>query len=198
MPRPKPDEAQVREQLFVAAEYLLSRHGPGKLTVSDIAERCDMSQSNAYRYFPTKAALMSALAARWFADVESELVKLANKTGDPEETIRRFFLTQFQLKLDRYKADPVLFSAYLDLALRYPRLVEDHVSANHAKLRQLVVLWCKGPSGPDRPVAQVFGALLDATLIIRDPVSIHRFAEDLSVKRARVLIDTALAGLKQH
>ena len=92
MPRPPTDKDQVREQMLQATEELLKKYGPSRITVSDVAAACGMSQSNAYRFFPSKKALIEAGAMRWFRDIDAELHDIANSDGDPEAHLHRFLL----------------------------------------------------------------------------------------------------------
>ncbi|MEE2864381.1 MAG: TetR/AcrR family transcriptional regulator, partial [Pseudomonadota bacterium] len=66
MARPKVENAEIRESLLQAAEHRLRRQGSPRFSVTDLAADCRMSQSNVYRFFPNKAALMAGLAERWF------------------------------------------------------------------------------------------------------------------------------------
>ena len=75
----------MRKKLLEAAERHIKAHGPKKLTVSDIAAECGMSQSNAYRFFHSKGDLLEAVGERWFAEIERELADIAASRQPPAE-----------------------------------------------------------------------------------------------------------------
>ncbi|WP_422025988.1 TetR/AcrR family transcriptional regulator [Pyruvatibacter mobilis] len=196
MARPKPDEDEVRARLLAAADDLLRQHGADKLTVSDIAARCGMSQSNAYRFFASKKALLEALGMRWFDDIQAALRAVAAGGGTPEDRLRDFLLTQFTLKLERWRADPDLFCAYLRLADAHPAIAQAHIAENHDLLRRLVGDWCGSKGMSPRAATRVATQILDATLLIRDPFALARYGDDMTPRRARELVDLVLAGIQ--
>lgn len=192
MARPKPDETLIREQLLDTAESLLSHSGAGKVTVTDIAAACDMSQSNAYRYFPSKASLMAALAQRWFAEVEATMDEIIAQEVPPREKIREILLATFQHKRERHDADPALFAAYMDLARENVRTVAAHKAARDSKILALVRAHCLAQGKRTAKADRMTQTLLDATVLIRDPSLILQYRADLTDERAERLTAFAL------
>jgi AcrR family transcriptional regulator len=195
MPRPKPDEDLIRSSMLDAAQELMRRHGAAKVTVTDIAARCGMSQSNAYRYYASRNALFEALGQRCFADIQAALEAVAAGKEDPAAKLRLFLLTQFSIKLARWREDRELFAAYLKLADANPAIAQSHITENHALLSKLVSDWCQVQGMERRRADRAYQLILDATLLIRDPYAIARHGHDLSEARAAALVEAVLAGL---
>jgi len=195
MARPKPDEAAIRDQLLATAESLLSYHGASKVTVTEIAAVCGMSQSNAYRYFPSKASLMAALAERWFADVEAMADEIIAHEATAKEKLREILLATFQLKRTRLEADPALFTAYMELAAANAWAVDAHTATRNDKIIRLVRVHLAETGNRTARAAKVAQTLLDATVIIRDPNLILKYREDFSDERAERLAAFALSLL---
>ncbi|WP_274423900.1 TetR/AcrR family transcriptional regulator [Chelativorans sp. YIM 93263] len=195
MARPKPDEDLIKAQLLDAAERLLARYGPAKVTVTEIASECGMSQSNAYRYYPTKQALMAAFAARWFSEVEAKLAEIAQGQGTPRARLRHLLKTQLAIKIERHDRDPALFRAYLELAAANPAAVAAHSKRLSSLIDGLVAETSDGLSGRKINLAATTQAILDATLMVRDPWLIARFRDALDKERADSLIDLAISAL---
>jgi AcrR family transcriptional regulator len=84
--------------MLEATERLIRIHGGRKVTVSDVAAACGMSQSNAYRYFPSRLSLLDAVAERWLAAIEEELSAIAASDEPPAEQLVRFVARDFELK----------------------------------------------------------------------------------------------------
>lgn len=196
MARPKPDETAIREQLLATAESLLSYHGAGKVTVTEIAAACGMSQSNAYRYFPSKASLMAALAERWFADVEAMADEIIAREASPKEKLREILLATFQLKRARLEADPSLFAAYMELAAANAWAVEAHTNSRNEKITRLVRAHLAETGNRSTRAAKIAQTLLDATITIRDPNLILKHREEFSDERAERLAAFALTLLE--
>ncbi len=181
--------------MLEATERLVRTHGPRKVTVSDVAGACGMSQSNAYRFFASRQALLEAVGERWFSGIEEELAAVAGSEGPPAEQLVRFVVRQYELKRARYLEDPDLFSAYLDLGLDHRGVVERHLNRLHAQL-EAILQRCseKGLIGGRDPgrAAELVEAM---TVRFRDPGLIMRHVETDSARRAAEVAGVILAGL---
>ncbi|MDN3718993.1 TetR/AcrR family transcriptional regulator [Roseibium salinum] len=128
MPRPRADSRKIRQTLLEAAEKRLAKYGSSRISVTELAAECGMSQSNVYRFFPNKAALIAALADRWFVDIEAELRKAIDSADNWQTKLQQFVLVQLALKSSRFDQDPQLFRTYLALAEKHPEPVLLHVA----------------------------------------------------------------------
>ncbi|WP_411816081.1 TetR/AcrR family transcriptional regulator [Hyphococcus sp. DH-69] len=181
--------------MLLAAETLLTRHGPDKVTVTDIAAQCGMSQSNAYRYFPSKDSLMAALAVRWFAETENKLNRIAVSGGPADARLAAFLETQFAIKLAAHDQDPDLFQSYLLLAQRNPDAVARHSAKLSDMITSLAVEMLSEKCVTSQEAAELTRVFLDMTILIRDPWMIARFREELDIDRARKIIEVAISCL---
>ncbi|GAC1654085.1 MAG: TetR/AcrR family transcriptional regulator [Gemmatimonadaceae bacterium] len=95
----------TRSTILDAARRIARHDGAGAVTIRGIADKVDYSPAAIYRYFPDKAAILTAVAS---ADHEA-LARELQATGDipdPMERIRRLIRTyvEFGLQnLDRYR-----------------------------------------------------------------------------------------------
>lgn len=196
MARPRTDIAIKKQELVEAAEALLAIHGASKVTVSDVSAYCNMSQSNAYRFFPTKAALMTAVATRWFEDFEQTLSEIAQQSGPAEAVLKTFLLCQLRLKRDRFDQNPKLFQAYLDLAAQNMDAVRGHVRAMSELLQTLVDRWLEESRLTHLDGLTVAHIIEDGTLLFRDPYVIARRRDACTDVRACAVIDGLLEGIR--
>lgn len=176
-------------------ERLLAQHGPRKVTLSDVAAACGMSQSNAYRFFASRQALLDAVGDRWFAAIEQELERIVASNGPPAQQFVRFVVRQYELKRERAAADPELFRSYLELGLANMAIVERHLNRIRAQL-EAVMQRCAEHSliGGRDPAAAA--ALVEAmTARFRDPAHILRYLDVDSSRRAAEAAGVILAGL---
>lgn len=195
MARPRPDENAIRDQLLATAESLLSFYGAGKVTVTDIAAACGMSQSNAYRYFPSKASLMAALGERWFAEVAAMTDEIIARNAPPREKLREIILATFQIKRARLEADPGLFAAYMDLAAANAWTVTAYTEERNLKIAGLVSAHLASLGNRTARADHIAQTLLDATVLIRDPNLILQNRANLTDERAERLAAFALTLL---
>ena len=67
------ETALTPDRILDAAEETLTRYGPAKTTVVDVARALGVSHGSVYRHFPSKAALRDAVTERWLARVSDPL-----------------------------------------------------------------------------------------------------------------------------
>jgi AcrR family transcriptional regulator len=141
-PRPRTiDDARILE----AAGRIISRHGPGKFTLADIASEVGLSAATLVQRFGSKCGLMLALArsARDSVDACFDAVRAANPSAlaavlaagtemtryvnSPEEMSNHLAFLQTDL------SDPDFYAVMLENAQRivagYRRLLDDAVAA---------------------------------------------------------------------
>ncbi len=196
MARPRTDIAAGRETLLAACDALIKCNGGAKLTVSAVAAACGMSQSNAYRFFPSKAALLETVATRWFEDVEDALAGVAESRGEPERALRDFVLTLLRLKRDRFDADPALFNAYVELGMRNMHVVERHVRRMHDLFAGIVARYLAAHGLNHLDHAATTALLEDMTVLFRDPRLIASHRHLCTDARANAVLDAALKALQ--
>lgn len=181
--------------MLEATERLIRIHGARKVTVSDVAAACGMSQSNAYRFFPSRRALLEAVGERWLAAIEDELSAVAATDEPPAEQLVRFVAREYELKRARHAEEPDLFQACLELGGAEGGVVGRHLDRLRA-LVEGIMRRCgdKGLIGGRDPVKAT--ELVEAmTIRFRDPGLVARHAGEDTVRRAAEVAGIALAGL---
>jgi AcrR family transcriptional regulator len=111
---PSQDRGQRRvDRLLDAAAYLILIHGAEGLKMDMVAKQAATSPGSLYQFFPNRAALLTALAERYGAEIEaiaqSNVRRQAAAPPDSIEQAARQFLQPF---LAFYEANP----AYVVLA----------------------------------------------------------------------------------
>jgi TetR/AcrR family transcriptional regulator, repressor of the ameABC operon len=182
-------------RMLEATERLVRIHGHRKVTVSDVAAACGMSQSNAYRFFPSRQALLEAVGERWFAGIEEELRVVVASNEPPADQLVHFVVRRYELMRTRHAEDPDLFQAYLELGLDDVDVVQRHVDRSRALLAEIMRRCsARGLIGGRDPATAA--ELVEAmTTRFRDPVQIVRYVEEDSVRRAAEVAGIVLAGL---
>lgn len=71
----------LRRALVAAALTLLEEAGPEALSLRDVARRVGVSHNAPYRHFPTRQALLAAVAAEGFAALSTRLAQLPAEPG---------------------------------------------------------------------------------------------------------------------
>ncbi|MBW8728480.1 MAG: TetR/AcrR family transcriptional regulator [Inquilinus limosus] len=71
----------LRRALVTAARALLEESGPEALSLRDVARRVGVSHNAPYRHFPTRQALLAAVAAEGFAALSARMAAVPAAAG---------------------------------------------------------------------------------------------------------------------
>jgi AcrR family transcriptional regulator len=78
------------DKILMEAERLFRHYGYGKTTMADIADACQMSPANLYRFFASKSALMQGICSRITGDAERILLQIVNSNDTASRRMERF------------------------------------------------------------------------------------------------------------
>lgn len=118
--------------LAVAADHL-KRFGPRQVTVVSIADAAGMTHANVYRYFPSKAALIDAVAGQWLRSVEALIADIADAPDPADDKLERLIQAAARTHRELLKENRHLFDVYCTATETSRPLVRKH----RARMRQL-------------------------------------------------------------
>ncbi len=84
---PPPTEALARERIIAATTRCIERMGVPKTTLSDVAEEVGVTRQTVYRYFPSLADLLSAVAETGAADYVARMEAHLAQAATPIEAV---------------------------------------------------------------------------------------------------------------
>lgn len=192
--RPTPLAADAR-LLAVAAEHL-RRLGPKQVTVVAVAAQAGMTHANVYRYFPSKDALLDAVAGRWLRGLETELADIADAPDPPHDKIERLLTGLATAQRDLLAREPNLFAVHLDATVAARPIARRH----RGRLRVLVERVIEEGIGAgafavqdrERMIAYVF----DSSYRFTHPAAI-RHDQDLPPDLAAARLGAVILGLQR-
>jgi len=103
-----------RTRLLLAAKEVFAAKGLEKTTISEIVKKAGMAQGTFYLYFPSKKALIPAIANDLLQTMLQEMKKEQQLSRDIWDTIHKIITVTFQVT-DSYKE--VLALCYSGLAI---------------------------------------------------------------------------------
>ena len=133
MARPAPAPSVDARLLALAAERL-RLHGARAVTVVGIAEAAGMTHANVYRYFPSRAALIDAVAARWLKALEATIADIADAPDPADDKLERLVQALARAHRDLLARDRHLFDVVCDATAASKAMIRKH----RARLRQLM------------------------------------------------------------
>ncbi len=187
----------LSHRILDAAEVVLRRHGVEKTNVVDIARSLGMSHGNIYRHFPSKQALLDAVAVRWLHKVSDPLEAIANDRARPAaERLAGWFDTLREAKRHKVRDDPELFHVYHNTVMAMREVVDEHIALLASQVERIIAdgiaagEFARGP-GP-AVLARVFQ---HATLAFHHPALVMQDPTPTDAD-ARAVFALLLAGLK--
>ena len=132
------DAGEMRTRILNAAEILLRRHGPEKLTVVDVARALNMSHGNVYRHIPSKAALRAAVIERWLDRVAEQTDAIARKDGPADIRLGAWLRGLAIVKQRKVTDDAELLAASAKVVRDAPQVEQEHSARLTSQVAQIL------------------------------------------------------------
>jgi AcrR family transcriptional regulator len=147
-PRPTYHHGDLRAELLRAAEAIVIEKGAAAVTMREVARRAGVSLGAPFYHFPTRKALMTALAEETNRDLRASIESLLRDTTDPATRLRALA----QAWVTNVMRKPAQFQVIADRMLIDPsELIKANTTEMRAVLRQS--LHAAGARGPDLDLA---------------------------------------------
>ena len=187
------------EKVLSVAETVLRRHGVEKTNVVDIARALGISHAAIYRHFPSKKALLDAVAARWLEKVTAPLEAIANDvTHSPTERLVAWFETLRKAKQRKVLDDPELFRVYHRLAMAAGELAVEHVAGLQGQVARILSDGkAKGEFSSRLDPERAALACLHAMAPFHHPALLLQAMTPPTEEQAHAVMGLLLAGLRE-
>ncbi|MEM8986097.1 MAG: TetR/AcrR family transcriptional regulator [Pseudomonadota bacterium] len=117
---------ETAEQILDAAGKRFIHYGYGKTTMSEIANDCNMSTGNLYRYFPSKMDIAEAFASRVRRTHLKELTQIAeDRDRSPSGKLREFLQTKLRLSYELYHGNPRIYEMSQVIVIERPEMIDE-------------------------------------------------------------------------
>lgn len=118
-----PGSQESRQRVLDAARAQVRRHGAGKTTVQDIARALGTSHTALYRHFPSKQAILEALAGEAMDEDAAAAARELGRPGPAAARIRAAILAVHRAKRGRLARDPEMHGLAVLIMAERPDLV---------------------------------------------------------------------------
>jgi AcrR family transcriptional regulator len=157
------------DRILNAAEEVLTRYGPEKANVVDVARALGVSHGSVYRHFASKAALRDAVTERWLKRVSGPLTGIVAEDAPAADRLRRWFDTLIATKRQRARAEPELFATYHAIFAESREVVHAHVEELSAQISAIIADGIKRGEFAEVDPAAAGKAIFYATARFKDP-----------------------------
>jgi AcrR family transcriptional regulator len=188
----------VDARLLGIAAQQLKAHGVKAVTVVGVAELAGMTHANVYRYFPSKAALIDAIAARWLKNLEATIAEIADAPDPADDKLERLIQAQARAQRDLLAADRHLFDVYCSAAESNRALVRKHRARLRALIERVLDEGMATAKFDPRERDRALGFIGDAAYRFVNPVAVRLDAEippDILDQRLAAMIRVILRAL---
>lgn len=85
-------QSDTRLRILHEAERLFRHYGYSKTTMADIADSCQMSPANLYRFFSSKSDLIEAICGKVTMEAEQRLLEIVRADESASRRLERFIV----------------------------------------------------------------------------------------------------------
>lgn len=193
MPTENLDE--TAKQILDAASRRFLHYGYGKTTMSEIAQDCNMSTGNLYRYFPSKLDIAEMFVRVLRREQVARLREvLENPDLSPCQKLREFFLLKFKIAYDRFHDKPKAYELSSELIGARPKVAMEWEAAEGRVLSEILQLGDADGSFAVENAASIAKILQDACYRFTSPAVFHEGEFDELAAELNGVIDLILDG----
>jgi TetR/AcrR family transcriptional regulator, repressor of the ameABC operon len=195
MARPQTDIEAGRKLLLDTVDQMVRQRGAIDLSMSELALAAGMSQSNIYRFFESKEAVMEAVAEDWFADKIQVMEEVTASAAEPKEKMFAFFGRRFALMQDRLEEDPELFASYCALGVAHFEVVRGYLDLGDHYLAMIVAEAMDQGHFPGLSIDETVSLINQMVQPYCNPELLTTIGHRLSQEKLSIIIDTIFVGL---
>lgn len=133
------DKELVSERILDAARKHFAHYGYSKTTMADIADQCDMSPGNIYRFFPGKLDIAEAIAAEddrlRLADLEE--IVMAQRCS-ARKKLHDYFFAELRSTFKKFEEEPQSLEIARIISERRPKFGETRVAAERGMIARIL------------------------------------------------------------
>jgi AcrR family transcriptional regulator len=132
------DRPDTRSRILAEAERLFRHYGYSKTTVADIARELGMSPANVYRFFPSKSAIVEAMADLILKAQTATLTEIATSGGTARARIKAILLAAYEHTRCTLTSDPKVHEVVQVAMDEQWHVIQEHIHAFNGLLAGLV------------------------------------------------------------
>ena len=193
MPTENLDE--TAKQILDAASRRFLHYGYGKTTMSEIAQDCNISTGNLYRYFPSKLDIAEMFVRVLRREQVAKLRAVADAPDQtPAEKLRAFFLKKFKLAYERFHDKPKAYELSSELLTSRPKVGIEWENAEGRVLAEILIQGDEDGAFAVENPAETAKILQDAGYRFTSPAVFHEGEFDVLAAELNGVVDLFLDG----
>jgi len=187
------DETQIAK-ILAETEAQLRRVGPERFRVTDVARELGMSHANIYRFFPSRKALINAMAEKWYEEAQAGVLGIGAGHGTAAERLERFVLEFLRLKSSQVE-DPNVRRVLEAIIEDAPEAPERRLDIIRSMISTIIAAGIETGELRRTDPESAASAFLDAVAAFYRPSMVSMAPLSVLEPRARAVVALVLNGL---
>lgn len=191
---------EVREQIISAAGKRLAHFGFTKTCMHDIADDCDMSPGNVYRYFESKLDICECIVRRATEERLAELRDVLREPGlTASQRLEKYIVEEMDKTYHKFEEFPTLVEQTTrQIMTQRPLLMNDFLAASRALVAEILSMGNASGEFAIEDVVTTAEMIQSATIKFRYPQLHSSLGLDDLEREARGVIRLLIGGLTRH
>lgn len=186
-----------RTRILEAAEARFRQFGYNKTTMNEIANDCQMSAANLYRFYESKLDIGAAMAQGCFVEKEQLLELVVNRTDlIAAERLEEFVLTLLRYTHGQCNDQPRINELVNSIIQERPGLVERKIAGESALLEKILTAGMKNNEFNIQDIAVTTEAVHTVLVKFSVPIFMGMYPLDEFERIARNVVALVVNGLK--
>jgi len=189
---------EIKKQILDAANERFNHYGYNKTTMAEIANDCDMTAGNLYRYFQNKEEIITQIAVQCMQLREETLRKLVeNHKSDVADLLLSFVLKNLEYSFKEFSQQKKIYELIEFITRKQRKLLDQHLKNIQSLISLILEKGRKSKEFKFGDTEVVAEAVLNATTKFMAPSFMVLYSlEDLQ-RMARNVIRLVVEGLKK-
>ncbi len=180
---------QTRQRILAKTDELVRYYGFAKTTVADIAAALEMSPANIYKFFPSKDALIQAVAELKVAEVKRSLEEVISSSPGALARLEALALAIFRWHSQYFRHQSQLFQLMLAANAEHWDCVQDFKQFLSQKITEIIKVGVQAGEFQISDVSATTAVLIDCLVIVIEPSASPDPKNKLTEKRVRAVVE---------
>tara|TARA_B100000959_G_C14964199_1_gene617043 strand:+ start:371 stop:955 length:585 start_codon:yes stop_codon:yes gene_type:complete len=189
---------EIKKQILDSANERFNHYGYNKTTMAEIANDCDMTAGNLYRYFQNKEEIITQIAVQCMQLREETLRKLVeNHKSDVADLLLSFVLKNLEYSFKEFSQQKKIYELIEFITRKQRKLLDQHLKNIQSLISLILEKGRKSKEFKFGDTEVVAEAVLNATTKFMAPSFMVLYSLKDLQRMARNVISLVVEGLKK-
>jgi len=187
-----------REQILDAAWERLHKHGLNKTTMVEIADDCDMSAANLYRYFKNKNDIAAACCVRGMDESAAELRKVVKASNlSAEDKLKQYAVRLTELNQNLCTGDHIS-ELVANMTLNNSDIIHQKIAEHHSRIAEILAQGNASGEFDVYDIVKTASTIYTALVAFDVPLFADMFPPEIYRKMAVDVVNILILGIKNR